>query len=72
MIYLITPIVLVNAFQVDYSDSIRNGFNFASIIAIFIHFALITITKILTIIFKFSAIEKHPLSIPIREISLSL
>lgn len=57
-IYLVSPLVLINAFQVEYTDAIRNGFIFATIIAFFIHFALVFITKILSLFFKFNEVEK--------------
>jgi predicted permease len=58
VIYLIMPCVIINAFQVKYTESIRNGLLLALVAAVLIHIVLIIITKILEKIFHLDALEK--------------
>ncbi|MBQ9581532.1 MAG: hypothetical protein IJR21_04100, partial [Synergistaceae bacterium] len=39
-VYIIIPCVIINAFQINYSDEIRDGFLLAVIAAILIHIIL--------------------------------
>ncbi|OPJ64215.1 AEC family transporter [Clostridium oryzae] len=57
-LYLITPCVIINAFQVKYTDSIRNGLILAFAAAVLIHIILLTLGKILEKIFNLDAVEK--------------
>lgn len=57
-IYLIFPMVIINAFQADYSSKIRDGFLIAITAAVFIHFALLFICKILSLVFHLNSVEK--------------
>ncbi len=57
-IYLITPLVLINAFQVEYSNTIRDGFLFALFIAIIIHIVLLVVTNVLSKFLHFDSVEK--------------
>ena len=57
-IYLVSPMVLINAFQVEYSESILKGFLLATCSALLIHIALIILTRIINLVFKFNAVEK--------------
>lgn len=57
-LYLVMPCVIINAFQVKYTDSIRNGLLLALAAAVIIHIVLIFLIKILEKIFHLSALEK--------------
>ncbi len=57
-IYLICPLVIINAFQVEYSSKIRNGFLLALAAAVLIHFALLLLCKILSSLFHLNVVEK--------------
>lgn len=58
VIYLIMPCVIINAFQVKYTESIRNGLILALLAAILIHIVLIVLVKIIEKIFRLDAVEK--------------
>ncbi|HCL4518807.1 TPA: AEC family transporter [Clostridium botulinum] len=58
VIYLIMPCVIINAFQVEYTESIRNGLILAFVAAVLIHVVLIILKKILERIFHLDAVEK--------------
>lgn len=57
-IYLIYPLVIINAFQVDYSTKIRDGFLLATLAAVVIHIILLVLTKILSLFFHLHTVEK--------------
>ena len=57
-LYLIMPCVIINAFQIEYSDEIRDGFLLALLAAISIHILLFLLTWILDRFFHFQAVEK--------------
>lgn len=58
VIYIIMPCVIINAFQVKYTESIRNGLILALVAAVLIHIVLIILAKVLENIFHLDAIEK--------------
>lgn len=58
VIYIIMPCVIINAFQVKYTKSIRNGLILALAAAVLIHIVLIILAKVLQSIFHLDAIEK--------------
>lgn len=58
VIYLIMPCVIINAFQVKYTESIRNGLILAFVAAALIHVVLIILAKVLERIFYLDAVEK--------------
>lgn len=58
VIYLIMPCVIINAFQVKYTESIRNGLILAFMAAIFIHITLLILVKVLEKTFNLDAVEK--------------
>lgn len=58
IIYLIMPCVIINAFQVKYTESIRNGLILAFVAAVLIHVALIILMKVLERVFHLDAVEK--------------
>lgn len=60
-VYLISPLVIINAFQVDYSDKIRDGFLLATVAAVLILLILLLISKILSMIFGLNVVEKASL-----------
>ncbi|HIQ99677.1 MAG TPA: AEC family transporter [Candidatus Scybalocola faecavium] len=60
-IYIILPCVIINAFQIDYSPQIRDGFLLAVGAAIFIHILLFLITFICQKIWKLGRVEKASL-----------
>lgn len=57
-IYLICPLVIINAFQVDYSSKIRDGFLLAAAAAVLIHVGLLVVCRILSMIFHLNIVEK--------------
>ncbi|GAA0075887.1 AEC family transporter [Clostridium sp. CTA-5] len=57
-LYLVMPCVIINAFQVKYTESIRNGLILAFIAAVLIHIVLLILVKILEKIFHLDAVEK--------------
>ena len=57
-IYLILPCVMINSFQIEYSDSIRNGFFLALAAAVLIHIILLAVTKLLEKPMHLSPVEK--------------
>ena len=58
-IYIIMPCVMVNAFQIEYSRSIRNGFLLAVAAAILIHIFLLVFVQIIGKPLKLSVVEKE-------------
>lgn len=58
VIYLIMPCVIVNAFQVEYTESIRNGLILALVAAVLIHIVLMILAKVLENMFHLDAVEK--------------
>lgn len=58
VLYLIMPCVIINAFQVKYTESIRNGLILAFAAAVLIHIALLILVKVLEKIFHLDAVEK--------------
>ena len=57
-LYLVMPCVIINAFQVKYTESIRNGLLLAFAAAVLIHIALLILVKVLEKIFHLDAVEK--------------
>lgn len=57
-LYLIMPCVIINAFQIKYTESIRNGLILAFVAAVLIHIVLLILVKILARIFNLDAVEK--------------
>ncbi|WP_238916387.1 AEC family transporter [Clostridium sp. YIM B02555] len=57
-IYLVMPCVIINAFQIKYTESIRNGLILAVIAAVLIHIALLILITVLGRIFRLDAVEK--------------
>lgn len=60
-LYLIMPCVIINAFQIDYSREIRDGFLLALLAAVLIHVILFLLCRILGKFLKFSSVEKASL-----------
>ncbi len=58
MVYLVTPCMIINSFQVDYTPQVRDGLIYALIIAAGIHILFLVLTKLLGIVFRLDAIEK--------------
>ena len=58
-IYIIMPCVMINAFQIEYSRSIRNGFLLAIAAAVLIHIFLLVFTQIIGKPLKLSVVEKE-------------
>ena len=58
-IYIIMPCVMINAFQIEYSRSIRNGFLLAVTAAILIHIFLLVFVQIIGRPLKLSVVEKE-------------
>ena len=58
-IYIIMPCVMINAFQIEYSRSIRDGFLLAMAAAILIHIFLLVFIQIIGKPLKLSVVEKE-------------
>ena len=58
-IYIIMPCVMINAFQIEYSRSIRNGFLLAVAAAVLIHIFLLVFVRIIGKPLKLSVVEKE-------------
>ena len=58
-IYIIMTCVMINAFQIEYSRSIRNGFLLAIAAAVLIHIFLLVFTQIIGKPLKLSVVEKE-------------
>lgn len=58
VMYLIMPCVIINAFQVEYTQKIRNGLILAFVAAVLIHVVIMILAKLLERIFNLSAVEK--------------
>lgn len=57
-LYVIMPCVIINAFQIQYSESVKNGLILAFIAAILIHIVLLILVKVLEKIFHLDVVEK--------------
>lgn len=57
-IYIIMPCVMINAFQIEYSKSIRDGFLLAVAAAVLIHIFLLVFVRIIGKPLKLSVVEK--------------
>lgn len=57
-IYIIMPCVMINAFQIEYSKSIRDGFLLAVAAAVLIHIFLLVFVRIIGKLLKLSVLEK--------------
>ena len=58
MLYLIVPCSIINSFQVDYTDEIRDGLVLAFAAAILLHVVMILVTMVLEKILKLETVEK--------------
>lgn len=58
MLYLMVPCSIINSFQVDYTDEIRNGLLLAFAASILLHIVMILVTRVLERILKLDAVEK--------------
>ena len=63
MLNLLIPCAIIMAFQVEYTDEIKEGLIFAFIIAIIIHVALIMISELLGRVFHFDGVERNSIII---------
>ncbi len=57
-LYLLNPCVIINAFQIDYSDDIRRGLILSFAAAFIVHIVYILATSLLNRIFHLNNIEK--------------
>lgn len=57
-LYLLNPCVVINAFQIDYSDDIRRGLVLSFAVAIVVHILYIAVTWLLSKFFHLNSIEK--------------
>lgn len=60
-LYIVMPCVIINAFQVKYTESIRNGLILALVAAVLIHIVLLILLKIIGKVFRLDAVEKASL-----------
>ncbi|MBV7273987.1 AEC family transporter [Clostridium sp. PL3] len=58
VLYLVMPCVIINAFQIKYTESIQKGLILAFTAAVLIHIVLLILVKILEKIFHLDAVEK--------------
>lgn len=57
-LYLVTPCVILNSFQIEYTDEIKDNLILAFALAIMIHFVLVIFTMLIGRLFYLNAIEK--------------
>lgn len=57
-LYLVTPCVIINAFQIKYTESILKGLILAFAAAVLIHIVLLILVKVLEKIFHLDGVEK--------------
>lgn len=57
-LYLIVPCAIFSAFQVEYTDEIRNGLFLAAAAALILHIGMIGLTEILGKVMNLDAVEK--------------
>lgn len=57
-VYMVMPCVIINAFQIDYTDEIRDGFLLAIVAAIGIHIVLFLLSWFFGKVLKLEAVEK--------------
>lgn len=57
-LYVITPCVILSAFQVDYTPDIQSGFILALIAAVLVHIVLLLVTKACGHLFHLTALER--------------
>lgn len=57
-LYLLNPCVVINAFQIDYSDDVRRGLILSFAVAIVVHIIYIAVTWLLSRFFHLNSIEK--------------
>ena len=57
-IYIVNPCTILNAFQIEYSNDVRNGFLLALVAAIVIHLMFFVICWVLYHIFEIDVVEK--------------
>ena len=69
-LYLIVPCSIFSAFQVEYSDQIRDGLILAAGVALLLHIGMIVLTELLSKMIKLMLWKKLPLFIRILEILL--
>ncbi len=60
-LYLVVPCVIINAFQIDYTDEIRDGFLAAVLAAVLIHVVLFVLCAVFGRILNLNAVEKASL-----------
>lgn len=60
-IYIVLPCIILESFQISYTDEIRNGFLLALLAAFLIHLILFALTALLGKIFSLDQIEKASL-----------
>lgn len=58
LLYLVMPCVILNAFQVDYSDDTMLGLLFAGGVAVVMHIIMLTVTAILGKVFHLTEVER--------------
>ncbi|PJG86528.1 AEC family transporter [Conservatibacter flavescens] len=57
-LYIISPCVIINAFQVDYTPEVSQGLLFSFALAIILHIVLIILVKLLSIPLKLDSLEQ--------------
>ena len=58
VVYVISPCLIVNSFQIEYSSSKAKGLILAFVISFLIHLLLIAIAWILGIVFRLNNVDK--------------
>lgn len=58
VLYIVNPCVIINAFQIDYSEDIKNGLILSFGMAIVIHIVYIAFTKIIGKLFSLDGVER--------------
>ena len=61
-VYLVVPCVIINAFQIDFSDETRNGFLLALGAAVAIHLLLFILCWLFAVCLSSASLKRPPLS----------
>lgn len=57
-LYIVTPCVIINAFQVQYSQDVKNGIILSFLAAIVVHIIYIVVAKLLGKVYTLNGVEK--------------
>ena len=71
MVYIVTPCVIINAFQIDASPQVQSGLIYSFVVAILVHVVYLAVTALLGKPLRMDVLEKRLSSTPTRVSLLS-